>query len=111
MAKGFGDMGSMMREVQRQTQEMQRRLASLNEDLRQRIVDGTAGGGMVIAYVNGQREIKGIKIKPEVVNPNDVAMLEDMVTAAVAQALKKAAQMYQDEMAKLTGGVSIPGLF
>lgn len=111
MAKGFGDMGHMMREMQKQTQTMQRKLADMQQELKDRIVDGTAGGGMVTAYANCQRELKGVKISPEVVDPDDVGMLEDLVTAAVSQALKKAEEVHQDEMAKLTGGVSIPGLF
>ena len=110
MARRPGDMGNMMREVQKQTHDMQRKLASLETELKERIVDGTAGGGMVTAYVNCQRELKGIKISPEVVDPEDVAMLEDLVTAAVSQALKQAADIHQEEMGKLTGGMNIPGL-
>jgi len=111
MAKGFGDMGHMFREVQKQTQNMQRRLAELEQELKERIVDGTAGGGMVTAYANCQRELKGVKISPEVVDPKDVGMLEDLVTAAVSQALKKAGEVHQQEMTKLTGGINVPGLF
>lgn len=100
-----------MREAQKQTQSMQRRLAQVVEELRERVVDGTAGGGMVRAFANGSREIVGVKISPEVVDPEDVDMLEDLVTAAVSQALKKAADMYEQEMSKITGGINIPGLF
>jgi len=112
MAKGFGgDMSHMMREVQKQTQDMQRKLSELEKDLKDRIVEGTAGGGMVTAYANCQRQLRGIKIAPEVVDPEDVGMLEDLVTAAVTQALKKAEEVHQEEMTKLTGGINIPGLF
>ena len=111
MGKGFGDMGHMMREMQKQSQTMQHKLADLDRELKERIVDGTAGGGMVTVYANCHREIRGIKISPEVVDPKDVAMLEDLVTAAVTQALKKAADIHQEEMGKLTGGINIPGIF
>ena len=111
MAKGRGDVSHLLREAQKQAQSMQKQMAELEQDLKQRVVDGVSGGGMVQAYVNGQRELVGIKISPEVVDPSDVDMLEDLVTAAVSQALKKAAEMHQEEMGKLTGGVGIPGLF
>ncbi|HRU04788.1 MAG TPA: YbaB/EbfC family nucleoid-associated protein [Candidatus Brocadiia bacterium] len=111
MARGFGDMSGLLREAQKQAQSMQKSMAALEEDLKQRVVDGTAGGGVVKAFVNGQRELVGIKISPEVVDPKDVEMLEDMVTAAVSQALKKAAELHRTEMNKLTGGLSLPGLF
>ena len=111
MAKGRGDMSHVLREAQKQAQSMQKQMAQLEQDLKERVVDGTSGGGMVQAFVNGQRDLVGLKISPEVVDPDDVDMLEDLVTAAVSQALKKAAEMYQQEMGKLTGGIGIPGLF
>jgi len=110
MAKGFGGMGGMFRDIQKQAEGMQKRLAEVQQALRERVYEGTAGGGMVTVHVNGQRELLAVKISPEVVNPDDVEMLEDLVTAAVSQALKKAAEAYAQEMAKLTGGVSLPGL-
>lgn len=111
MAKGQGGMGNMLREAQKQAHQMQKQLAQVEEDLKERVVDGSAGGGMVQAYANGKRELVGIKISPEVVDPEDVDMLEDLVTAAVAQALKKANDMHQEEMKKVTGGLSMPGMF
>ena len=110
MAKGFGGMGGMFRDIQKQAEGMQKRLAELQQDLKQRVYEGTAGGGMVKAHVNGQRELLAVKISPEVVDPDDVEMLEDLVTAAVSQALKNAAEAYAQEMAKLTGGISLPGM-
>ena len=110
MGKGRG-MGDMMRDAQKQAQSMQRQLAQLEEDLKQRVVDGAAGGGMVQAFVNGRRELVGVKISPEVVDPEDIDMLEDLITAAVSQALKKAEELYQQEMGRITGGLNIPGLF
>lgn len=111
MAKGFGGGMGMFRDMQKQAEGMQKRLADLQNDLKQRVYEGTAGGGAVTALVNGQRELLSIKIKPEVVDPEDVEMLEDLVTAAVGQGMKKASDAYAEEMSKITGGFSIPGMF
>lgn len=105
---GGGGMGGMFKQIQKQAQGMQRRMAELQEDLKQRVYDGTAGGGMVVAHVNGQRELLAVKISPEVVDPEDVEMLEDLVTAAVSAGLKKAAEVHAEEMAKVTGGLGLP---
>jgi DNA-binding YbaB/EbfC family protein len=112
MGKGFGGMGGdMLRQMQKQAHGMQRKLAELQEDLKQRVYEGSAGGGMVTAHVNGQRELLAVKISPEVVDPSDVEMLEDLVTAAVVQALKTAETAQTEAMGKVTGGLGIPGLF
>lgn len=113
MAKMFGGggMGGMFKQIQKQAQGMQKRMAELQEDLKQRVYDGAAGGGMVTVHVNGQREILAVKISPEVVDKDDVEMLEDLVTAAVSQAMKKAADAHAEEMGKLTGGMGLPGMF
>ena len=112
MAKGMGGgMGGMMRQMQKQAMGMQRKMADLQKDLKQRVYEGTAGGGVVTAHVNGLRELLAVKIDPEVVDPEDVAMLEDMVAAAVSQGMKKAQEAHDEEMSKLTGGLGIPGLF
>jgi len=111
MAKMFGGMGGMFRQIQKQAHGLQKRMADLQEELRQRVYDGSAGGGMVTAHVNGHRELLAVKISREVVDPDDVQMLEDLVTAAVSQAMKKAADAYAEEMAKITGGLGLPGLF
>ena len=108
---GAGGLGNIMRQAQKQAQAMQKRLQSLEADLKDRVVEGSAGGGMVVAHANGQRELLAVRISPEVVDPDDVEMLEDLVVAAVAQAMKKAQELYQQEMQKLTGGLRIPGLF
>jgi hypothetical protein len=110
MAKGFGGMGNMFREMQKQAQGMQHRMAGLQQEMKQRVYEGTAGGGMVTVNVNGLREILAVKISPDVVDPEDVDMLEDLVTVAVSQALKAALDAYNEEMGKATGGMSIPGL-
>lgn len=110
MAKGFG-MGGMFRQMQKQAQGMQERMAKIQEDLAQRVYEGTAGGGMVTAHVNGQRQLLAVKISPEVIDPEDAGMLEDLVTAAVTQGLKQAEEAHAEEMSKVTGGLNLPGLF
>ena len=106
--KGFdAPVGNMMK----QAQELQKKMAQVQADLRTRVVEDSAGGGMVTAQVNGQRELVALKIDPEVVDPDDVEMLQDLVIAAVSQALKKAEKLAETEMAKVTGGLSLPGMF
>ncbi len=107
MPRGFSGMGDLVR----QAQKMQQRLAEVQQGLKERVVEGTAGGNMVRVLVNGQQEIVAVKIDPSVVDPNDVAMLEDLVLAAARQGLKKAHDLAQDEMGKVTGGVNLPGMF
>ena len=83
----------------------------MQEELDAREFEATSGGGMVTAKVNGKRELLAISIKPEAVDPDDVEMLEDMVMAAVNEALRTAAETVEREMGKLTGGMGMPGLF
>lgn len=112
MARGLdGGLGSFLRDAQKHAAEMQKKMARVQEDLAQRIVEGTAGGGMVTAFVNGNRELVTVKIAPEVVDSDDVEMLEDLITAAVISGLKKAGELHEREMNKLTGGLKFPGLF
>ncbi len=110
MMKGFGNMGDMMKQMQKQAVTMQKKAEEIQEDLKERVVEASSGGGMVTVHVNGKQEPLSIKIDPEVVDPNDVQMLEDLVLAAVSQAMKKSQEMYQEEMGKLTGGLNVPGL-
>ncbi|NLK00351.1 MAG: YbaB/EbfC family nucleoid-associated protein [Clostridia bacterium] len=100
-------MGKMMKQVQK----MQANIAKLQEELEERIVDIAAGGGAIEVKANGKQEILEIKIDPEVVDPEDVEMLEDLVLAAVNEALREAQEMVSKEMSKITGGMKIPGLF
>ena len=104
--KGFGNM-------MKQIKLMQQKMQKIQEELAERKVEGSAGGGMVTAIVNGKQELLEIKIDKEVVDPEDVEMLQDLIVAAVNQALKKSQEMMNEEMAKLTGGlgINIPGLF
>ena len=83
----------------------------MQEELGQKTVESTSGGGMVTVVANGKQQIMSITIEKEVVNPEDVDMLQDLVLAAVNDALTKSQQMVQQEMGKLTGGLNIPGLF
>ena len=103
---GGGGMGDMLK----QAQKMQADMAALQEELEERTETVTAGGGMIEVTVSGKKEIKEIVINPEVVDPDDVEMLQDLVTAAVNEALRKIDEVTNAEMAKITGGMSLPGL-
>ncbi len=91
-------------------QQMQNRIMKIQEELANTVVEGTAGGGVVTVRVNGQREFKGIKIDPSAVDPNDVEMLEDLITAAINDAMEKAKAVSEEKLGALTGGLRIPGL-
>lgn len=99
-------LGDIMREAQRLQSEMQR----MQEEAKKKTVEATAGGGMVTVVANGANEIVSIRIDREVVNPDDVEMLQDLVMAAANEALRRAQEMVKDEMSKLTGGLQLPGL-
>jgi len=107
MAKGFGDM-------MKQAQKLQKKMLELQEELAQKTVEGTAGGGMVTVTVNGRQEVVGIKIDPEVVDPGDIELLEDLVLAAVNNAMENVRGMMESEMGRLMppglGGLGIPGM-
>jgi len=103
MAKGMGDMMKQVAKMQRKMEEMQKELS-------EKTVEGSAGGGMVVVTANGNQEIISIKIEKEVVNPDDVEMLEELVLSAVNQAKEKAAELQAQSMGALTGGLNIPGL-
>jgi DNA-binding YbaB/EbfC family protein len=100
-------MGNLVK----QAQQMQQRMLKLQEELAQRTVEASVGGGMVAVTVNGKSEVLRVKVEPQVVDPDDVEMLEDLIVAGVNEALRKAQEMMSQEMAKLTGGMKIPGLF
>jgi len=94
----------------KQAQKLQADMERLQEELGSQTVEGTAGGGMVKAVVTGKQEVVSIEIEKEVVDPEDVEMLQDLVTAAVNEALRKSRDMMTEQMTKLTGGINIPGL-
>ncbi|MCD6224403.1 MAG: YbaB/EbfC family nucleoid-associated protein [Deltaproteobacteria bacterium] len=99
-------MGNMMK----QAQKLQSRIAKMQEELADKTVETTSGGGMVKVSANGKQQIIAIQIEKEVVDPDDVEMLEDLVLAAVNDALAKSQEMVASEMSKITGGLNIPGL-
>lgn len=103
----MGNMNKMMKQVQK----MQADMAKMQEEVGLKTVEATAGGEMVKVVVNGKQEVLSIEIKPEAVDPEDVEMLQDLVLAAVNEALKASQEMVAQEMGKVTGGLKIPGLF
>lgn len=105
-AGGAGDVQKQMQQVQ----AMQRKMEEMQAELDEKTVETTAGGGAVTVVANGKKEIVKIEIKPEVVDPDDVEMLQDLIMVAVNEALRQIEEMTQSEMGKLTGGISIPGL-
>jgi DNA-binding YbaB/EbfC family protein len=94
----------------RQAQELQAKLAKAQEELAQATIEVSAGGGAVKVTINGQQEIKAIKISPEAINPDEVELLEDLVLAAVNEAMAKSKELAAERLGKLTGGLKIPGL-
>ncbi len=99
-----------MQGLMKQAQKVQQQMMKMQEELANRQVSAQAGGGMVEATVNGRGEIVGLRLEPEVVDPEDVEMLCDLVVAAVGEAQRRAQEMMQEEMGKLTGGLNIPGM-
>ncbi len=104
MKKGMGN-------IMKQAQKLQNQMAKLQEELGDKTVEASAGGGMVKVVVSGKQQLVSIDIEKEVVDPEDVEMLQDMVVAAVNEGMAKSQDMAQSEMSKLTGGMNIPGLF
>ena len=104
---GFGNMSKMLKQAQKIQQDM----AKLQEELKERTVEASAGGGVIEVTVSGKQELLAIKLKPEVVDPEDIEMLQDLILAAVNEGLKKSQEMAASEMSKITGGLNIPGLF
>ncbi|PKN60009.1 MAG: YbaB/EbfC family nucleoid-associated protein [Deltaproteobacteria bacterium HGW-Deltaproteobacteria-11] len=96
--------------IMKQAKKLQERMASLQNELALRTVEASTGGGMVSVLVNGKHELVSLKIEKEVVNPDDVEMLQDLILAAVNEGMRKAQEMAATEMAKITGGINIPGL-
>jgi DNA-binding YbaB/EbfC family protein len=99
-----------MANMMKQAQQLQAKMLRLQEELAQKTVEASAGGGMVKVVANGRQQIVSVEIEKEVVDPEDVDMLQDLVLAAVNDALTKSQEMVQTEMGKLTGGLNIPGL-
>jgi DNA-binding YbaB/EbfC family protein len=100
----------MLGDIMREAQKLQGKIAEMQEEAKKKTVEATAGGGMVSVVASGAGEIISIKIEKDVVNPDDIEMLQDLVLAAVNEALRRAQEMVNSEMSKLTGGLQIPGL-
>ena len=113
MAKfgGFGGGMGNMQALMKQAQQMQQKMAEAQQQLEESEVKGTAGEGLVEITLSGKKQLLGVRIDPKAVDPDDVEMLEDMVMAAVNEALRTAADTVEREMGKLTGGMGMPGLF
>ena len=110
---GFPGMmgGGNMQQLARQAQKLQQQMNKIQEELEAREYEASAGGGMVTVKVTGKKELVALEIKPEAVDPDDVEMLQDMVIAAVNEALRTASETMEREMGRLTGGLNMPGLF
>ncbi len=104
MSKGFGN-------ILKQAQQIHSKITQLQEEMSGKTVEASSGGGMVHVVMNGRQEILSIRIDPEVVNKEDVEMLQDLISAAVNEAIRKSQEMMTEEMKKITGGLSVPGLF
>jgi hypothetical protein len=94
----------------KQAKKMQEKMGQLQQELETRTIEAQAGGGMVRVVVNGKFEVVSLKIEKEVVNPEDIEMLQDLITAVVNEGIRKAQEMASAEMAKITGGLNIPGM-
>ena len=107
MAKGgFGGMGGMnMQSLMKQAQKMQKKMEEAQEALAEKTVETTSGGGAVKIVITGKKVIKSIKIDPEVIDPDDIEMLEDLILSSVNEAIRQADEMANSEMSKITGGV------
>lgn len=102
--------GANMSQMMKQAKKMQEEMAKTQAEVQTQIFEGSAGGGAVLARVTGKQQLVEIQIKPEVIDPEDVEMLQDLIIAAVNDAIKKSQDMVSAEMAKITGGLNIPGL-
>jgi len=103
---GMANMAGMMKKVQK----MQADMAKLQEDLKQRTLDVSVGGGAVSVTVTGKKELAGVKIDPAAVDPEDVEMLQDLIVSAVNEGMRQIDEMTEKEMAKITGGIKLPGM-
>lgn len=104
---GMANMQGMMKKVQKMQQDM----LKMQEELKNRAVEATAGGGAVTVVVTGRKTVEKVTIAPSAVDPEDVEMLEDLVTTAINEAMRKVDEMTEKEMGKITGGMKLPGMF
>ena len=110
MARGGFPGGANMNNMMKQVKKMQEQMEKAQQDIEEKEFESTSGGGVVSATVNGKKEVIAIKIDPDVIDPEDGEMLEDLIIAAINDAMKKADEYSGETMSKLTGGLNIPGL-
>ena len=101
----------MDRRMLKQLEQMKKQMVKAQEELGTTMVEGTAGGGAITVTMNGHREVQGIVISPEVIDPDDVEMLQDLLMAAITDATRKAQQLAEQKMGPFTGGMNLPGMF
>ena len=111
LPQGMGGGPTNMQSMLKQAQKMQEDMAAMQEELETREYDVSAGGGVVNVKINGKKEILSVKLAPEIVDPHDIETLEDLVVAAVNEAIKKVESVSQDEMQKITGSMGLGGMF
>ena len=111
LPQGFGGGPSNMQGMLKQAQKMQEQMTNLQAELDEKEYDFTVGGGMLTIHMNGKKEMLGIEIKPEVVDPDDIETLSDVLVAAINEAIKRVEDTNSAEMSKITGNAGIPGLF
>ena len=109
--KNIGGGNQNVNAMIKQAQKMQNDITDLQNDIENREFSATSGGGAVEVVVTGKKTVKSLTIKPEVVDPKDIEMLQDLIISAVNEAVNNVEQTTEDEMSKITGGVSLPGLF
>ena len=111
LPKGMGGGPANMQQLMKQAQKMQEDMESKKEELASREYEIKAGGGAVTLTINGEKEIKSLDIDPEIVDPDDIETLTDVLVAGINEAIKKVEDVNSEEMSKITGGISMPGLF
>jgi hypothetical protein len=111
LPEGYGGGAGNMNNMIKQAQKMQDDIAKVQKELEEKEYDVTSGGGAVEVCITGKRLIKSISLQPEVVDPDDIEMLQDLLVAAVNESVRKVDEIYEQEMSKITGGMSMPGLF
>ena len=110
MARGMGNMGGMnMNNLMKQAQKMQKQMAEMQGELEAKVYEVSSGGGAVKITINGKKEVQNIRITPDVVDPDDVEMLQDLVLTAVNEAIRQVEEAAASNMGKLTGGMGLPG--
>ena len=110
LPQGYGGGPSNMQGMLKQAQKMQEQMAALQAQLDEKEYDFTAGGGMITIHMNGKKEMTGIELKPEVVDPDDIEMLQDLIVAGVNEAISTIEKTNSEEMNKITGNINIPGM-